>query len=200
MFLAVQCLGMRPGYLPHPHIVQRLPRKVCCQPESEREPLDRQHYAISCWLCWCCITKWAMSWENLFIPYANNKDTDPPVHLSRMISTFVVCCPGSISVVSISEISRLQLASVLEQAGLSLTWSKNPKTCFLVTRFKLYNVEKWLWSVISLLGAQHFTENHFSDMSHVMRKSVFGGPQPRKTKTSLLSYRSWLESWNFGCS
>ena len=38
-----------------------------------------------------------------------------------------------ILLLAISEISRLQLASEAEQAGLSLTWSKIPKTCFLVT-------------------------------------------------------------------
>ena len=38
-----------------------------------------------------------------------------------------------ISLVSISEISRLQLASVAAQAGLSPTRSDTPKTCFLVT-------------------------------------------------------------------
>ena len=36
--------------------------------------------------------------------------------------------------VSISEISRLKLVSVAEQAGLSLTWSETSKTGFLVTR------------------------------------------------------------------
>ena len=44
--------------------------------------------------------KWAMSWENLFSPYANNiKGADQPAHLRSLIytfciliSTFVVCC------------------------------------------------------------------------------------------------------------
>ena len=50
--------------------------------------------------------KWAMSWEDLFLPYANNKGADQPAHLRSLISTFVVRCPDSIlSLVSVSEIS-----------------------------------------------------------------------------------------------
>ena len=47
-----------------------------------------------------------------------------------------LCCylPSSIiPLISISEISSLYLSSVAEQAGLSLSWSKTPKTGFLVT-------------------------------------------------------------------
>ena len=39
-----------------------------------------------------------------------------------------------IPLVSISKISRRQLVSVAEQAGLSLTWSETPKTGFVMTR------------------------------------------------------------------
>ena len=35
---------------------------------------------------------------------------------------------------AIAEISRLKLVSVVEKAGLNLTWSQTPKTGFLVTR------------------------------------------------------------------
>ena len=53
----------------------------------------------------------------------------------RLTSTFVVRCLDSIiSLVSISDISSLYLASVAARAGLSFTWSKPPKTGFLVTR------------------------------------------------------------------
>ena len=52
-----------------------------------------------------------------------------------LISAFVVRCLDSIIPLgSISKISSLQLASVTEQAGLSLAWSRTPKTGFLVTR------------------------------------------------------------------
>ena len=50
-------------------------------------------------------------------------------------STFVVRCHDSvISLVSISEISSLYLASVAEQASLSLSWSQTQKTGYLATR------------------------------------------------------------------
>ena len=48
-----------------------------------------------------------------------------------LINAFVVRCLDSIiSLVSISKISSLYLASVAAQAGLSLTWSQTPKTGF----------------------------------------------------------------------
>ena len=67
------------------------------------------------------------------LPYANNKGTYQPVHPRSLISTFVTRCIDSIiSLVSISEISSLYIASVAAQAGLSLPWSQTPKTGFLV--------------------------------------------------------------------
>ena len=72
---------------------------------------------------------WAMSWENLFMPYANNKGADQPAHPCSLIRAFVVCCPYSIiPILAKSKISRLQLVCVAEQASLSLTWSEIPKT------------------------------------------------------------------------
>ena len=38
---------------------------------------------------------WATSWENLIMPYANNKGADQPVYPRSLISTFVVRCLGS---------------------------------------------------------------------------------------------------------
>ena len=71
----------------------------------------------------------------MFLPNANNKGADQPAHLRSLICAFVVCCLDSIiSLVSISEISSLQLASVTAQASLCLTWLQTPKTSFLVTR------------------------------------------------------------------
>ena len=68
------------------------------------------------------------------MPYANNKGADQPVHPRSLISAFVVHCLDNIlSLLSISELSSLYIASVAAQAGLGLTWSKTPKTGFLVT-------------------------------------------------------------------
>ena len=56
--------------------------------------------------------------------YANNKGADQPAHPRSLISAFVVHCLDSIiSLDPISEIPSLWLASVAEQASLSLTWS-----------------------------------------------------------------------------
>ena len=68
------------------------------------------------------------------MPFANNKGTDQPAHPCSLISTFVVRCLDSIiPILGKSQSSRLQLASVAEQAGLCLTWSQIPKTGFFVT-------------------------------------------------------------------
>ena len=69
--------------------------------------------------------------------YANNKGAYQPAHLRSLIGTFVVRCLDSTRpLVVIFEISRLQLVSVAEQAGLNLTWSKIPKTRFCVMWLK----------------------------------------------------------------
>ena len=41
------------------------------------------------------VSNWAMSWENLFMLYVNNKGADQPAHLRSLISAYVVCCLDS---------------------------------------------------------------------------------------------------------
>ena len=66
------------------------------------------------------------------MPYANNKGADQPAHPRSLISTFVVRCLDSIiCILALSKVSRFQLASVAEQAGLNLTWSKISEDAFL---------------------------------------------------------------------
>ena len=56
-----------------------------------------------------------------------------PAYQRSLISAFVVHCQDRIKpILAKSKISRLYLDSLAEQAGLSLTWSENPKTGFLV--------------------------------------------------------------------
>ena len=65
------------------------------------------------------------------MPYANSKGADQPAHPRSLISTFVVRFLDSIiSILTISIVSRIQLASVAEQASLSLTWSETPEDTF----------------------------------------------------------------------
>ena len=99
---------------------------------------------VHMWTICCCLvyTKirllaliWATTWENLFMPYANNKGADQPAHSRSLISTLVVRCLDSIiPLIFISEILSLYLTSVAAQAGLNLPWSQTPKTGFLVMR------------------------------------------------------------------
>ena len=50
---------------------------------------------------------WATSWENLFMPYANNKGADQPVHPRSLISAFVVCwLDNIIPLLALAEIPR----------------------------------------------------------------------------------------------
>ena len=89
---------------------------------------------------------WARPWENLFMTYANNKGAIQPAHPRSIISAFVVRCLDSIiPLVSISKISSLLLAAVAAQAGLCFTWSKTPKTGFLVTRLISYPEKRRLY-------------------------------------------------------
>ena len=99
-----------------------------------------------------------MWWENLFLPYANNKGADRPAHPRSLISAFVVHCLSSIiPLVSISEILSHYLASMAAQAGSCLTWSQIPKTGFLMmwytcNRFKR---TKKLWGKHGTQGQLH---------------------------------------------
>ena len=54
------------------------------------------------------ISNGAMSSENLFIPYAKNKDADQPAHQHSLISTFIVhCLDRIIPILVVSKISRI---------------------------------------------------------------------------------------------
>ena len=87
---------------------------------------------------------WATSWENLFMPYANNKGADQLAHPRSLISAFVVRCLDSIiPLVSISEISSLYLASVAEQACLSYLVA-NPENRFSRDEAHMLLLFTWL--------------------------------------------------------
>ena len=71
--------------------------------------------------------------------YANNKGADQPAHPRSLISAFVVRCLDSVmSLVSVTKISSLMLASVAEQASLSLTCSETPEDTFSHDEAQLY--------------------------------------------------------------
>ena len=63
--------------------------------------------------------------------YANNKGANQPARMCSLISAFVVRCLDSVmSLVSVTKISSLMLASLAEQASLGLTWSETPEDTF----------------------------------------------------------------------
>ena len=77
--------------------------------------------------------------EMCLMSYANNKGADQPAHPRGLISAFIVrCLDSTISLDSIAEISRLLLASVAQQASLSLTWSETPEDTFSHDEAHLY--------------------------------------------------------------
>ena len=50
---------------------------------------------------------WAISWENLFMPYENNKCADQPAHPCSLLSTFVVrCLDSTVCILAITKVSR----------------------------------------------------------------------------------------------
>ena len=86
--------------------------------------------------------------------YANNKDADQPVHPRSMISAFVVRCLESVmSLVSVTKISSLMLASVAAQDSLCLAWSETPEDtfCRVVAQILLLMAFQYL--------SAHFTTN-----------------------------------------
>ena len=65
------------------------------------------------------------------MPYANKKGANQPAHPCNLISTIVIRCFDSmICILALSKVSRFQLVSVADQAGLNLTWLKIPKGTF----------------------------------------------------------------------
>ena len=62
-----------------------------------------------------CETKWSMSWENLYMIYANNKGADQPAHLRSLISAFIVHCLDNIRLILHQKFKTL--ASLCSGAG-----------------------------------------------------------------------------------
>ena len=60
---------------------------------------------------------WATSWENLLLPYANNKGTDQTAHPCSLISAFVVRCLDSITPLVVIFKNFKTLASLCLWAG-----------------------------------------------------------------------------------
>ena len=88
-------------------------------------------------------TNWATTWENLFLPYANNKGADQSVHLRSLISTFVVgYIDNIIPILAKSKISTL--ASFWSRPGRSESYLvENPEDRFSRDEAPLMDIVWW---------------------------------------------------------
>ena len=93
--------------------------------------------------------------------YANNKGVDQPAHPRSLINAFVVPCLDSVmSLVSVTKISSRMLASVAEQAGLSLTWSETPEDTFSHDEAQLVHGALMAASLTITVSSNLRTNNH----------------------------------------
>ena len=92
------------------------------------------------------------------MPYVNNKDADLPAHPCSPICVFVVRFQDStISIVAISKIPRLSLASEAEQLSLSLYWSQTSKEGFLMMwRYSSFCTEASSWNLHRSSHFKHY--------------------------------------------
>ena len=83
---------------------------------------------------------WATSWENLYMPYANNKGADQPAHPRSLISAFVVRCldgvfpfrllPFCLLPTPVSPTLKFYLIPVSPTVDIcACVWSSYGKTC-----------------------------------------------------------------------
>ena len=100
------------------------------------------------------------------LSYANDKGAS-----RSLINAFVFRCLDSITsiILATSKLSRLQLVSVAEQAGLCLTWSPKNNN----NRIRVF---PWRGSFIYL--------------SHVMRKSVYAICEQQRRRSAIASAQS----------
>ena len=109
--------------------------------------------------------------------YANNKGADQPAYPRSDQCLLVRCLDSIISLDSIAEISRLQLASVAAQAGLCLAWSETPEDTF---------------SCCGSVESYHSIQNLNSILSHDTIKRVFRSFRPGQTQIGLCELKELL--------
>ena len=134
---------------------------------------------------------WAGPWETYLMLYANNKGADQPAYPRSLISAFVVRCLDSVmSLVYVTKISSLMLASVLSRPVWVWPGRKLPKTRFLMTRLRLLNdVEIATWSVTRQI--KRFWNIAFSVLMKKYGSSPFIWTRwMRIKKTSELDFKS----------
>ena len=106
------------------------------------------------------------------------------LQMSHIMRKPVLAICSIIPILAKSKLSRLWLVSVVEQAGLSLTWSQTPKTGFLVTlKYGLCLLRKrrlWSdWADVQADPSLHWAHSHFvgfvqSDQSSLSARRKLG--------------------------
>ena len=103
--------------------------------------------------------------------YANNKGADQPARPHSLISAFVVhCLDRIISLVSVTKISSLMLASVAEQASLRLTWSETPEDTFSRGAALMYYIRNLMQNLILPVLRKKNEISSSGNLSHLMAK------------------------------
>ena len=169
-------------------------------------PMKSESQFIFLGLMPCISTKWLLlssqayqnKSHNLYIWY--EKTCFCPMRTTKQqISAFVLRCLDSI----------IPLASVAEQVGLNLTWSKISEDRFshdeahMVYIFRLCILITKDWNAFDLdLCPSRSDTVLFAVVLYEPRleKTCLQGLRPGETQTGLLGFRSQLESWIFGYS
>ena len=154
--------------------------------------------------------KWAPSWQNLFIHYANNKDADQPAHPHSLISTFIVRCLDSTNYTSTCYFQSFKtLASLCSWAGRfesylvtnswrrDSSWHGSNRVLYTLSFFLVCNLfcreENFMKTESRKLHTSVSTEPRHE-------KTCLRGFRPGQTQTGLLRNKDQLESRNFGFS
>ena len=131
---------------------------------------------------------WAMSWENLLMPYANNKGADEPAHPHCLISAFVVRWLDSITpLLTIAEISRDERGgSVVEcRTPEREVRGSKPTAAVLCPWARHFTPRKyWLITQEAVAPSRHDWKIVDWDVK----------PQHKHKKASLCSWAGWFES------
>ena len=96
---------------------------------------------------------------------------------------FVSCLDRIISILAKSKISRFQIVSVAEQAGLSLSWLQIPKSGFLMTWLMWFNVfstptvennDLWSWLVLDIFPSRKHLRIKVTPDLHLTYSTIGG--------------------------
>ena len=133
-------------------------------------------------ICWISKNASVLGYQ---LSHVTRKSALRPMRTTKAQISLRIHAVWSAPLLFAAKISRLWFVSVAEQAGLSLTWSKSPKTGFLVTGLNNHN-RKW-----DMFESFYNAEVH---LSRLMTKPTKWHVRPAKTQISLGIRPVWSES------